>query len=126
MELDAIQYKEGNLCGTYYIRVIASTLTRYTITPIVYRKESDTITYIHLTEGLVHSHLQTTMDQVTYYNFETTSSGPVFIHLNGIYGYFIAHILDSNGVLGDKRPSDSSYQHTLRSSEHTIIIEDAK
>jgi hypothetical protein len=46
--------------------------------------------------------------------------------LNGIYGYFIAHILDSNGVLGDKRPSDSSYQHTLRSSEHTIIIEEAK
>jgi len=57
MELDAIQYKEGNLSGTYYIRVIASTLTRYTITPIVYRKESNTITYIHLTEGLVHSHL---------------------------------------------------------------------
>ncbi|CAD8113371.1 unnamed protein product [Paramecium primaurelia] len=127
MELDVLQYKieneTQNLSGQYYIRIMAKSLLRYSITPIVYRKSHEDINYIHLTESISYTHLQTKIDQATYFNFEYRQKGPLYIHLNGIYGYFICYIIGSNGIIGDTYPNNSRYDFAFRSSQHTFIIE---
>ncbi|CAD8114915.1 unnamed protein product [Paramecium primaurelia] len=130
MELDVLQYKAETetqgLFGQYYIRIVAKALLRYTITPIIYRKSHEEINYIHLIESIPYNHLQTKIDQVTYFNFEYRQNGPLFIHLNGIYGYFICYIIGTNGIIGNKYPNESQYDFSLRSSQHTLIIENPK
>jgi len=41
---------------------VAKALLRYTITPIIYRKSHEEINYIHLTESIPYTHLQTKID----------------------------------------------------------------
>jgi len=41
---------------------MAKALLRYSITPIVYRKSHEEINYIHLTESISYTHLQTKID----------------------------------------------------------------
>ncbi|CAK89337.1 unnamed protein product (macronuclear) [Paramecium tetraurelia] len=130
MDLDVLQYKAetetNDLSGEYYIRIIAKALLRYTITPIVYRKSHEEINYIQLTESIPYSHLQTKIDSITYFNFEYRQNGPLFIHLNGIYGYFICYVIGSNGVIDDRNPDSNKYDFALRSSQHTLIIDNPK
>ncbi|CAD8211551.1 unnamed protein product [Paramecium octaurelia] len=130
MELDVLQYKAEpaiqTLAGQYYIRIVAKALLRYSITPLVYRKSHEEISYIHLTESISYTHLQTKIDQATYFNFEYRQNGPLFIHLNGIYGYFICYVIGTNGIIGDKFPDESQYDFSFRSSQHTLIIENPK
>lgn len=57
-----IKYSNNNLNGMYYIRVVAKTLLRYTITPIIHYKNNDEIIYIPLKESIPHTHLNTKIE----------------------------------------------------------------